>query len=92
LTEQGKRFRPSDWAERLATAVAHCGVDRRVRFHPHVRLANIDGEKCVIVDVALEDKEPLLFEFLMRFAMSNELKTESKENHRYEPDRQVRVG
>jgi len=92
FTEEGKRFRPSDWAERLATAVGYCGADRRVRFHPRVRLANVEGEKCVIVDLALEEEEPLLFEFLMRFAESNHLKTESKVNMSHEPVRQVRAG
>jgi len=92
ITEDGKRFRPSDWAERLATAVGHCGADRRLRFHPHVRIANIDGEKCVVVNAALEDKEPLLFEFLLRFAKSNQLRIELKDNAIQTPLREVRVG
>jgi Protein of unknown function (DUF3579) len=91
FTEEGKRFRPSDWAERLATAVGQCGADRRVRFHPRVRLATIDGEKCVIIDRALEEEEPLLFEFLMRFAQSNQLQTESKAGFGHERKHQVRA-
>lgn len=76
LTGDGKRFRPSDWAERLATAVGQFGPDRRVRFHPHVRIATVDREKCVIVDLVLENEEPQLFEFLIRFARDNFLQTE----------------
>jgi len=91
ITEDGKRFRPSDWAERLATAVGHCGADRRPRFHPHVRIAHLDGEKCVVVNAALERKEPLLFEFLLRFAKSNHLRIEPKENATQTPLREVRV-
>ena len=91
FTEEGKRFRPSDWAERLATAVGKYGPDRRVRFHPHVRLANVDGEKCVIVDLALEEEEPLLFEFLMRFAQSNHLKTETNDGFGHDRNYQALV-
>lgn len=76
VTQDGKRFRPSDWAERLATAVGQFGSDRRVRFHPHVRIATVDGEKCLIVDNCLEDEDPLLFNFLIHFAQDNHLRME----------------
>ena len=76
VTQQGKRFRPSDWAERLATAVGQFGPDRRVRFHPHVRIATVDGEKCLIVDSCLEEDDPLLFNFLINFAQDNHLQME----------------
>lgn len=76
FTQEGRKFRPSDWAERLATAVGQFGADRRVRFHPHVRIATVDGEKCLIVDLVLEEEDPLLFEFLMHFAQDNHLQTE----------------
>jgi len=91
-TEDGKRFRPSDWAERLATTVGQFGANRRIRFHPHVRLATMDREKCVIVDLALEKEEPLLFEFLMHFAQSNRLQTEFKGTVAYELKHKARVG
>ncbi len=76
VTREGRRFRPSDWAERLATAVGQFGPDRRVRFHPHVRIATVDGEKCLIVDSCLEEDDPLLFNFLINFAQDNQLQME----------------
>jgi hypothetical protein len=91
LTEEGKRFRPSDWAERLATAVGQFGADRRVRFHPHVRIATVDGEKCLIVDLVLEDEDPLLFGFLVHFAQDNHLQTEPEVAFDKEGKLQVRV-
>ena len=75
-TVDGRKFRPSDWAQRLATAVGTPGADRRVRFHPKVKIAAIEGINCVVVDRSLEEEEPMLFAFLVDFANSNQLKVE----------------
>ncbi|MCX4187554.1 DUF3579 domain-containing protein [Methylophaga sp. OBS4] len=73
LTQDGGKFRPSDWAERLCGAVASYGPGRRIIFHPHVRLASIDSVKCVVIDAILEQKDEMLFEFLTDFAKENNL-------------------
>lgn len=76
ITEDGRRFRPSDWAQRLTTAVGKPMKNRRIAFHPHVHMVTIDGVNCVIIDEALQESEPMLFEFLMDFARSNKLQIE----------------
>lgn len=73
VTKDGKRFRPSDWAERLTGAVASYGPGRRMIPHPKVRMANLDGVVCVIVDADLERDDPMLFSFLMNFGTGNNL-------------------
>lgn len=73
ITTQGRTFRPSDWAQRLATAVAVLGPDRRIIFHPRVRVAMRQGLNCVVVDAALREEQPSLFAFLIGFAESNDL-------------------
>jgi len=73
VTQDGKKFRPSDWAQRLTTAVATCGPGRRIIFHPKVRMATIEGINCVVIDTALEDEDPMLFEFLVKFGEENNL-------------------
>jgi hypothetical protein len=73
LTQDGKKFRPSDWAERLTSAVATYGRGRRVIFHPKVRMVTIDGISCVVVDSELEQSDPMLFGFLMNFGQANNL-------------------
>jgi hypothetical protein len=73
LTKDGKKFRPSDWAERLTSAVATYGRGRRVVFHPKVRMATIEGVSCVLVDADLEQTDPMLFGFLMNFGEGNNL-------------------
>lgn len=76
LTQDGGKFRPSDWAERLCGAVASYGPGRRIIFHPGVKLASIEGVKCVVVDAVLEETDEMLFDFLMEFADDNNLQTE----------------
>lgn len=73
LTQDGKKFRPSDWAERLTASVATFARGRRMIFHPSVRMATIDGISCVVVDADLEQQDPMLFGFLMDFATGNNL-------------------
>lgn len=76
LTQDGGKFRPSDWAERLCGAVASYGPGRRIIFHPNVKLASIDGVKCVVIDAVLEETDEMLFDFLMDFADDNNLQTD----------------
>ncbi|MGE0079874.1 MAG: DUF3579 domain-containing protein [Thiohalomonadaceae bacterium] len=76
ITREGRPFRPADWAQRLTTAVASLGPDRRIVFHPAVRMATRQGVACVVVDGALYGDDPLLFEFLLGFARNNDLQVE----------------
>lgn len=76
VTVDGKRFRPSDWAQRLATAVGTISSSRRIIFHPKVSLAMIDDVNCVVLDASLEQDEPLIFTFLVKFAQDNKLQME----------------
>lgn len=81
VTRQGRRFRPSDWAERLTTAVATTGPGRRIRFHPRVHMATVDGVNSVVVEPELEGEDPMLFEFLMSFARDNDLEIINAPRH-----------
>jgi len=73
ITTDGRKFRPSDWAQRLTTAVATPGPGRRIRFHPKVKMATIEGVNAVVIDADLAEEEPLLYEFLLGFARNNAL-------------------
>ena len=75
LTQEGDKFRPSDWAERLCGAVATYGPGRRIIFHPSVKLASLHGVKCVVIDALLEEDDEMLFDFLTDFAGENNLQT-----------------
>jgi hypothetical protein len=80
LTKDGKTFRPSDWAERLAGAMssfrpggASMGRSAHIGYSPYCVPNNINGVKCVVVNEALRELEPMAWEFVMSFARDNGL-------------------
>ena len=75
VTIEGKPFRPSDWAERLCGVMSAFGGDHRMQYSPFVHPINANGVRCVVVDVRLEELEPMAYRFLLSFAMENELRT-----------------
>lgn len=77
LTLEGKRFRPSDWAQRLTNAVATIGPNNRIIYHPNVTLAVIDGVSAVLIDQSMALSDPRLYAFLLKFADSNALLVEN---------------
>lgn len=73
VTRAGKRFRPSDWAERLSGVMSAFGAERRMTYSPYVQPGAYNGEKCVFVDRRIHDVEPLAYTFLVNFARDNDL-------------------
>src|SRR5260221_7303072 len=80
ITREGKTFRPSDWAERLAGAMASFrpdgargGSGAYIGYSPLCVPRVINGVKCVIVSEALRDIEPMAWDFVMHFARDNDL-------------------
>jgi len=79
LTHAGARFRPSDWAERLAGVLsrfrpANSG-NSTLTYSPYVVPSYADGVRCVRVDARLRDLEPLAWRFVCGFAQDNQLQT-----------------
>ena len=80
VTQAGKKFRPSDWADRLCGIMSAFGADHRMKYSPYVRPgSNANGDKTVFVDARLYDIEPLAFKFLINFANDNDLQMEPSE-------------
>jgi hypothetical protein len=79
LTGQGQPFRPSDWAERLCGAMScfrpdgYAGRNAHLIYSPYVRPSVFQGVKCVVMDEALRDIQPLAYHFVMDFARDNDL-------------------
>jgi len=79
ITSTGKKFRPSDWSERLAGVMASFGPAVRkgpnayMQYSPYVRPTMIGDLKCVILDSRLRDIEPMAFDFVLNFAKDNDL-------------------
>ena len=80
VTGDGRPFRPSDWAERLAGAMA-CfrpegsagGMAAYIGYSPYCVPRLIGAVKGVIVDPALRELEPMAWDFVMNFARDNGL-------------------
>ncbi|MEE4245087.1 MAG: DUF3579 domain-containing protein [Kangiellaceae bacterium] len=77
LNNEGQKFRPSDWAERLCGGLCTFR-NRRMYYSPLLRPAVIDGVKCVVVDGQLCSEQQEMFDYVMTFASENKLKTEVK--------------
>jgi hypothetical protein len=73
LTNDGKKFRPSDWAERLACVFSTFGPDKRLKYSPHVTPGNYNREKVVFLDGRLYDLDPKAYRFALNFAKDNNL-------------------
>jgi Protein of unknown function (DUF3579) len=79
-TPDGRTFRPSDWAERLAGAMssfrpggAQRGRSAYIGYSPYCVPNAVGGVKCVVVNEALRELEPMAWDFVMNFARDNQL-------------------
>lgn len=73
ITESGRKFRPSDWAERMSGALSTFGRDHRIQYSPMLQPMTVKGVKCVSVDPRLQDSAPEMFSYIMRWANANHL-------------------
>lgn len=78
ITREGRTFRPSDWAERLAGVMsqfrpggAHPGS--HLSYSPWCVPRIIDGIKTVVVHSDLRAHEPMAWDFVLNFAKDNDL-------------------
>jgi len=73
VTRQGRPFRPSDWADRLASVLSQVGHDNRLRYSTQLCPVTREGVRCVVIQRILEVEDPRVFKFLLDFARDNEL-------------------
>ncbi len=74
VTPQGNAFRPSDWAERMSGVLASF-KDSRIHYSPLLQPSvNHSGHKCVILDPKLKESSPQVYQAILDFATTNQLK------------------
>jgi len=78
ITRDGRTFRPSDWAERLAGVMSSFrpgGVQpgSHLSYSPWCVPTVINGVKCVVVNGDLREAEPMAWDFCLNFARDNDL-------------------
>ena len=78
VTHDGRTFRPSDWAERLAGVMSQfrpggSSPGSHLSYSPWCIPTTMGGIKCVVVNRELEAHEPMAWQFVLNFAKDNDL-------------------
>src|SRR5437868_6111478 len=78
VTRDGRTFRPSDWAERLAGVMSPfrpggAQPGSHLSYSPWCVPTVVNGIKCVVVNAALREAEPMAWDFVVNFAKDNNL-------------------
>jgi hypothetical protein len=73
LTKEGRKFRPSDWAERLCGVMSAFGAERKMKYSPYVGPGDHNGQKAVFVVGRRGEIEPMAYRFMLNFAQDNDL-------------------
>lgn len=73
VTEAGETFRPSDWAERMSGSLCTFR-NRRITYSPLLQPIVKGGHKCILIDPILQESNPGLYDSIMAFARTNQLK------------------
>ena len=78
ITQDGKTFRPSDWAERLAGVMSSFRPGGQqpgshLQYSPWCIPTSIGTLKCVIVHSDLREYDVMAWDFCVNFAKDNDL-------------------
>lgn len=78
LTQSGRAFRPSDWAERLAGVMSQFRPGgpqpgSHLGYSPWCIPTSVNGVRCVVVHADLRDYDVMAWDFCMNFAKDNDL-------------------
>jgi len=69
ITQDGQKFRPSDWTERLVCIQK----EQLIKYNGHLKISKIDDIKSIVFDNSLENTCPITYERIMSFAKTNHL-------------------
>ena len=83
ITRDGKTFRPSDWAERLAGVMSSyrpggAQPGSHLSYSPWCVPTVIGGIKCVVVNSQLRELDVMAWDFVMNFARDNDLQVQER--------------
>jgi len=74
VCQDDRKFRPSDWVERLSSSLAEFGKDNKLRYSNYAQPCIIKNQKCLVVARGLSQSNTEAFEFIMNFAHVNNLR------------------
>ncbi|WP_228766989.1 MULTISPECIES: DUF3579 domain-containing protein [Thiomicrorhabdus] len=73
VTEDGRKFRPSDWIDRISSMMASYGESHRLVYSELLHPELYEGQKCLIIDTSLEQENPTMYRYVMNFVKTNKL-------------------
>lgn len=73
MTENGEKFRPSDWAERMSGRLSTF-ENHRMIYSPLLQPFFKQDCQCVALDPSLKQSNPQLYDSILEFAKTNHLK------------------
>ena len=73
ITSDGRKFRPSNWAQRMSGALSTF-QNQRIHYSPLLRPSSRNGFPCLILHADLKEKHPELYADILSFAEQNKLK------------------
>lgn len=84
LTQNGRPFRPSDWAERLAGVMSQFRPGgpqpgSHMSYSPWCVPTTVDGVRSVVIDAELRDYDVMAWDFCLNFARDNGLQVKYDE-------------
>jgi len=74
IRENGTKFRPSDWPERISSAFAGFGKDHRLHYAPGLSPRIFNGQKVLAIETALQEQNPVIYQAVIKFARENDLR------------------
>jgi hypothetical protein len=74
IRENGTKFRPSDWPERISSTFAGFGKDQRLHYAPGVSPRVHNGQKVLAIEAALKEQNPVIYQAVIKFARENNLR------------------
>ena len=90
-TTDGKKFRPSDWADRLMGCISLYTKEEKDKFdeiRDCICSTERDGFRGIVFEEKLIELVPMLYRFLNNFAKDNSLVVEVLENEDWNAERQ----
>lgn len=85
VQDNNRKFRPSDWAERLSSLWAEFGRDQKLRYSSRVYPCMIGDDVCLIVSKSLSQYDPAGYEFILNFARENRLNIQEERREKSSP-------
>jgi hypothetical protein len=73
MTHDGRKFRPSDWAERMSGSLSTFGRDHRIQYSPMLQPLTLNGVKCIALDPRMKECCPEMFSYITGWANNNNL-------------------